>query len=87
MARVLREIEKRARIEGEILGRRHTIKAYLDARFGLDAKGLQDRVEEIVNLELLYQLGRDLFRADNLIKMEELIEAAIEEQKQITTME
>ncbi len=44
-------------------------------------------VEEIVNLELLYQLGRDLFRADNRIKMEELIEAAIEKQKQKTNIE
>ncbi|WP_231734872.1 hypothetical protein [Bacillus sp. FJAT-29937] len=83
MARVLREFEKRVKLESGIAGSQHTIKDYLDARFGIEAKRLQDQVDEIVDLELLNKLIHDLFRAENRKEMEWLIEAANEKQKQI----
>lgn len=80
MAKVLRMAEERARVSES----QHAIKGYLDARFGLEARDLQKRVEMIMNLELLHLLLRDLYRAENRKEMGTLIEAAIAKQEQLS---
>ncbi|WP_156422699.1 hypothetical protein [Bacillus sp. FJAT-29937] len=81
--RVLQEVERRVRVDVN----RRSIKSYLDARFGLESKPLQDRAETIMELDLLEDLLRNLYRTDNHKVAEELVEAAIDEQQQITNME
>lgn len=77
MAKVLREVEKRARASES----QRAIKDYLDARYGLESKDLQKKVEKLTDLDLLHHLLRDLYRAENREEMEQLIQQALEKQK------
>ena len=79
MARVIREFESRARVSES----QRLIKDYLDSRFGLESKTLQFKVEKIIDLDILHYLLRDLYRTDNRIEMEKLIDVAIEKQGQM----
>ncbi len=51
MARVIRMAVEQAEERARVSESQHAIKDYLDARFGIEARNLQKRVEMIMNLD------------------------------------
>lgn len=80
MAKVLRLAEERARVSES----QQAIKRYLDVRFGIDSKSMQMKTDSITDLYLLHHLLDDLYRAENRQEMDQIIDLAIEKQKQMT---
>ncbi|MET3508193.1 hypothetical protein [Halalkalibacter oceani] len=81
MARVLRMAEERAERRTRIQTHQEDIKEYLDSRFGLESKSMQDAVEQITEIDVLKMLLRDLYRAETRKEMTTLIQEALEKQE------
>jgi len=86
MAKVLREIEKRAELKGRILESQQAIKKYLKARYGLTTKETQSKVEKITDLYILGHLLDDIYEAETLDEIERLVHEALVKQEQIGEM-
>ena len=99
MTRVAREIFNEGVAEGKVEGRvegkvegmldksRQVICDYLDARFGFDSMELQEKVKDLVNLDVLDKVLRHLFNADSLEKAQVIIEEAIKAQAKINHLQ
>jgi hypothetical protein len=91
MTRVAREIFNEGVAEGKVEGRvegrlnnsRQVICDYLDERFGFDSMELQEKVKDLVNLDVLDKVPRRLFNADSLEKAQVIIDEAIKAQAKI----
>lgn len=80
MARVLRMAEEKAERRTRIETHQEDINEYLDSRFGVEAKSMQEEVKRITEIDLLKTLLRELYRADTRKEMANLIQKALEKQ-------
>ncbi|MQL53263.1 Rpn family recombination-promoting nuclease/putative transposase [Desulfofundulus thermobenzoicus] len=64
------------RAEGEAKGRQEAICKYLDARFGDDSRGLQERVRQIGRLEALDKIINKIYTAGSLEEAQVIVDDA-----------
>ncbi|WP_100372099.1 hypothetical protein [Bacillus sp. FJAT-45037] len=76
MARVMRLAEERA----EIRIQQDNIVSFLQGRFGMDVKQIQEEVKKIIEIDALNSLLYELYRISDRQKAIELIEAAVGKQ-------
>lgn len=70
------EGEAKGRAEGEAKGRQEAICKYLDARFGDDSRGLQERVRQIGRLEALDKIINKIYTAGSLEEAQVIVDDA-----------
>lgn len=69
--------------KGKMASRREVIKDYLEAKFGFDSLGLQEKVNQINSMDILDRLPKRLFTVEKLESAEAIIEEALKAQAKV----